>query len=313
MYQDNYNPLVTVIIPSYNHAQYIENAIESVKKQTYKNWELIVIDDGSSDNTHEVLKALPKDDRITIVLNKDNKRQSARLNQAINMSNGEYISLLASDDWYLAEKLEKQIELFKKLPEEYGVVYSGGYRYFEDLDKMIEVETNTKMKRGSILKELLLEPFFIYPITPLVKKECFIKYPFDEKYTAEGEAIYLKISMKYKFDFVDDLLVVMRAHSYNIGKNTEIMLKDNIDYRNELFKHNDFPTELKKYLNEINGTLYRMKGLEFIKIKNEYIKGRDALIKAIGSNKNYIFDFKIILGLLSTYLPKKVLNSIYNK
>lgn len=88
----NNQKLVTVIIPSYNHAQYILEAIESVKAQTYKNWELIIIDDGSTDNTHEVLRSMPIDERITLILNKDNKRQSARINQALTVAKGKYIS-----------------------------------------------------------------------------------------------------------------------------------------------------------------------------------------------------------------------------
>ena len=65
------------------------------------------------------------------------------------------------------------INLFQSLTDDYGVVYSGGYRFFEDTNKTIEVETNNSMKSGWILEELLREPFFIYPISPLIKKECF--------------------------------------------------------------------------------------------------------------------------------------------
>ena len=101
----------------------------------------------------------------------------------------------------------------------------------------------------------------------------------------------------------------MRAHSYNIGKNTETMLIDNIRYRNELFNHKDFPENLKQYLNEINSVLYRMKGLEFIKIKKEYKKGRESLKNAILNNKKYLLDYKVVVGLLMTYLPKTILDN----
>lgn len=306
---NNY-PLVTVIIPSYNHAQYIENAIESIKKQTYKNWELIIIDDGSSDNTHQVLLNLEKDDRIKIILNNDNKRQSRRINEALLISKGKYISLLPSDDWYLPDKLEKQVALFDTLPNDYGVVYSGGLRYFEDLDKMIDIKADLIMRRGSILKNILLEPSFIYPNSPLIKKECFDTYPFDESYTAEGEAIYTKIAMKYKFDFINEALVVMRDHSYNIGANTEVMLNENARYINELVIHKDFPLELQVFKNKLLSELYRMKGLEFIKIHKELEKGKKSLIMSIRYNIKYLFDIKVIVGILISLLPKKIVTKI---
>jgi len=300
-------PLVTVIIPSYNHAQYILTAINSVKNQTYDNWELIIIDDGSTDNTHEILEKMPKDDRIVLFLNKDNKRQSYRMNQALNSAKGEYISILYSDDWYLPQKLEKQIFLFSKLPDDYGVVYSAGYRYFEDNNETIEVETNKHMKRGWIFKELLLEPFFVYPISPLVKKICFLDYPFNEKYMAEGEAIFFKIALKYKFDYVDEPLVTMRNHTYNIGSNTETMLRESTANIIDLFNLNEFPTDLKQHLNGILAKNHREKGLEFIKLKAEPLKARKTLIKAIKFRFNYIFDCKVLIGLLMSFLPKKFL------
>lgn len=306
------DPKVSVIIPSYNHAQYIENAIESVIKQTYQNWELIIIDDGSTDSTHEVLNAMPKDDRVTLVLNKDNKRQSARLNEALDIATGEFISYLSSDDWYLPQKLEKQIALFKKLDSSYGVVYSGGYRYYEDTKRMIEVSTNSQMEKGDILKSLLLKSFFIYPISPMIRKECYNYFRFDETYTAEGEALYFKLAMKYKFDYVDEPLVVMREHTYNIGGNIDKMLEENIRYRKELFRHPSFPRELLKYKGKVLGTIYKIKGWEYIRLRKEYTKGKKTLITALQENKFLLFDIRLILGLLLAFLPKKF-TSIINK
>jgi len=310
MQKNKLNPLITVIIPSYNHAQYILNAIESVKNQTYSNWELIIIDDGSTDNTHEVLESMEKNEKIILILNKDNKRQSARLNQAIQLAKGQYISLLASDDWYLPTKLEKQINLFSLLPNDFGIVYSGGYRYFEDTEILIEVETNKIMKRGNILKNLLTEPFFIYPISPLIKKSCYNNYSYDESYSAEGEAIYFKFAMKFKFDFIDEPLVVMREHTYNIGGNTEKMLVENIRYRKELFKNKDFPIELKYLLKPILSKIYKVKGFEYIKLRKEYQKGRESLFNAIKNNLLYILNYKVLIAIIITFLPKFIIEKI---
>ena len=311
--EKNGAPLVTVIITSFNHAQYILQTIESVKAQTYPNWELIVIDDGSTDNTHEVLRSMPEDKRVRLILNTDNKRQSARLNQAIALAKGTYISLLSSDDWYLPEKLEQQVALFEKLDDEYGVVYSGGYRYYEDTGETIEINSNKSMKRGWILKELLTEPFFIYPISPLIRKKCFERYPFDESYTAEGEAIYFKIAMHYKYDFVPELLVTMRDHSYNIGGNIERMLSDNIRYRGELFKHPDFPNELLALRNKVLSEIYKLKGWEYIRLRGEYAIGREVLLKAVKEDVRLIIDGRVLLGLVLSILPSVVADFVNKK
>lgn len=306
--KDKENPLVSVIIPSFNHSQYILKAIESVKIQTYLNWELIIIDDGSKDNTHQVLQSFPADSRIRIFLNKDNKGQSFRLNQAIHIAGGQYISFLSSDDWYLPTKLEKQVALFNELDESYGCVYSGGYRFFENTGETIEIATNKSMRKGDILKELLLEPFFIYPISPLIKKECFKHYPFDESYMAEGEAIYFKIAMKYKFDYVEEPLVTMRNHGYNIGRNIDKMLEDNIRYREELFQHIDFPEGLQKYKGRVLGEIYKLKGWECIRLEKRYEKGEKILLKAIKSGVFFMLNKYVIAGLVlcTIYRIKKV-------
>ena len=150
-------PLVTVIIPSYNHAQYIENAIESVLNQTYKNVELIVNDDGSSDGTHEVLKKYIGNDRITIILNKENRNQAVVLNEAIDIARGEFIGVLPSDDWYLPRKIEMQVEKFNQVFKKVGVIYGAGLSYFEDTKET--KPTGLKMYRGNILEKMITEPF----------------------------------------------------------------------------------------------------------------------------------------------------------
>ena len=126
-----YKPLVSVIMPSYNHAQYIETAIKSVLEQTYSNIELIINDDGSTDDTHNVLKKYINDDRIVVILNKENRNQAVVLNESIDISKGEYIGILPSDDWYLPKKIELQVEKFCNVSQKVGVVYGAGQRRLE--------------------------------------------------------------------------------------------------------------------------------------------------------------------------------------
>lgn len=296
-------PLVTVITPSYNHGKYLENTVKSIINQTYKNIEYIIIDDGSTDNSHQIIKDLAKQyPQIKYVLHNDNKGL-LRMNEGVAMAKGEYITMLSSDDWFLPKKIEKQMNLFEKLDETYGVVYSGGYRYYEDTDKMVEPLTNKLMKRGNILKNLLSEPFFVYPITPIIKKECFIKYPFSPGYASEGEAIFFKIAIDYKFDYVDEPLVVMRDYSGNTGKNLYRMQEDNIRYLNDLIKLKNFPDQLKYAVNKRIGHTHFYNGWQMIRnYKDKH--GWKLMNKALEYDKNYLLNPRYYLAFITQFILK---------
>ncbi len=296
-------PLVSVIIPSYNHAQYIDQAIASIKDQTHRHWELIIIDDGSTDNTHTVLQKYRHDPRIRLRLHKTNRGQTVRLNEALDMAKGEYISLLPSDDWYLPQKLEKQLALFEQLPNNYGVVYSQGLRYYEDTKKNLPAKTNHQLKRGNVLADLLTGDFFVYPNTPLVRACCFQHYRFDESYFAEGEAIYFKIAMRWLFDYVPEPLAVMRDHSYNTGKQTWRMFEDNLRYRQELFAHPDFPPSLQPLKKPVLAKLYRLKGWEMIRCGHNNKVGRKLLLQCVKAYPPSLAYWRVPIGLLLSFLP----------
>lgn len=294
-------PLVTVIIPSFNHAQYIENAISSVLSQDYKNLELIVVDDGSTDETHAILSRVSVNDQLTIILNNVNQGQSAVLNQALQIAKGEYICLLPSDDWFLPCKISLQIEKFLQCDSEVGLIYGRGLRYFVDTKKTIPVDM--PMYRGWVLEKLIKEPNFIYPITPMFKRECFEFARPDETYKAEGEAIYLKLAIKYKFDYVDEVVGVMRDHSYNTGKNISMMYSDNIRYWNEFFDRKDLTESVRKLRNIPLSRIHRLKGLESIMIEKDFSVGRSALLKSIGLMPSLVFDYRVIFGIVLSFLP----------
>ena len=104
------NELVSIIMPSYNTAKYIVNAIHSVLQQTYSNWELIIVDDCSTDNTDEIIKPFLVDDRIIYLKNEKNSGAAISRNRALREAKGRWIAFLDSDDLWLPEKLEHQIK-----------------------------------------------------------------------------------------------------------------------------------------------------------------------------------------------------------
>src|SRR4051812_20338057 len=116
-------PRVSVILNCYNQSEWVAQAVESVLAQTFRDFELIVVDNGSTDKTPEILKSYSSDARVRLFCHKDNVAISRRFNEAVDASSGEFISFLYSDDWYLPNKLQKQVALFDQLGPEYGVIY----------------------------------------------------------------------------------------------------------------------------------------------------------------------------------------------
>lgn len=121
--------LVSIIMPSWNTAKYIADSIQCVIDQTYPNWELIIVDDCSTDNTDEVVDKFLSDSRIKYLHNEDNSGAALTRNRAMREAQGEWIAFLDSDDLWVSDKLEKQIEFMK------NGGYSLSYTEYEKIDE----------------------------------------------------------------------------------------------------------------------------------------------------------------------------------
>ena len=121
--------LVSVIMPSYNTAEYISESIASVRKQSYADWELIIVDDCSTDNTDEIVKSFLSDKRIKYIKNETNSGAAVSRNRALREAKGKWISFLDSDDLWHPEKLEKQIRFMEKNG------YHFSYTNYTEIDK----------------------------------------------------------------------------------------------------------------------------------------------------------------------------------
>lgn len=147
--------LVSIITPAYNVEKYIEQTIKSVVNQTYKNWEMIIIDDCSKDSTYEIMKnESKKDSRVKIYKNEKNLGVSFTRNKAIDIAEGKYIAFLDSDDLWDREKLEKQINFM----EEKGIElsYTGYRKVNSDGSIRGEIEVPLKLDYDELLKNCLI-------------------------------------------------------------------------------------------------------------------------------------------------------------
>ena len=161
-------PDVSVIIPTYNRASFISRAVESVLNQSFKKWELIIVDDGSTDNTQDILKIYENQTRIKLLKTK-NRGVSAARNLGVRQALGYWIAFLDSDDQWLPEKLEKQMRESLKNP---GVSIIHGNEIW--IRRGVRVNPMKKhQKKGGDIFSQALGLCCISPSTVLIKKKLF--------------------------------------------------------------------------------------------------------------------------------------------
>jgi glycosyltransferase involved in cell wall biosynthesis len=207
-------------MPAFNSEDYIQEAIESVLNQDYKNLELIVIDDASTDATKKIIENyVSQDNRIVPVYATQNGgKPSKAKNLGLKKARGEYIAFLDSDDLWLDSKLQKQVELMEK-NSKYGLCYTGGYWIDENGDTIKSFLP--RYSNGHLLK-MMLKKYEINNQSVLIRKEVLsntIK-EFNETITiGEDYNLYMHIISKYEIVAIKEHLIKYRIHKNAITKN----------------------------------------------------------------------------------------------
>lgn len=282
-------PNVSVIIPTYNRAHLLGRAIRSVLNQTYQDFELIIVDDGSSDNTDEVVKSF-NDVRVRYIKHKKNRGGAAARNTGIKAARGKYIAFQDSDDEWLPEKLEKQMKVFLDAPPEVGVVYT-------DMQRINEDGRTTYWYSPEVISNELVNPKTLnYQVmglgiqTAVIRKNCFDKVGiFDERFPRFIDLeLFIRLSKIYRFYHIKEALVkYYKTEGISTNVNAEIIARKLLlgKYWNEVILN-------KKFLASQYFTI------GFLLCSNKhFIQGRDYLIKAVKINP---FNIKIFgLALMS--------------
>lgn len=217
-------PLVTVIIPSYNHERYISQSIESVVSQSYKNLEIIVIDDGSKDESLKIINGLA-DKYGFIVIARENRGLAKTLNEGVGLANGKYISFLASDDYYLPRRIENAVLQLEKSADKVVIVYCDGY-IINDAGEKIGLfgDRYSRPLTGSIYDNLLVGNW-IPSIGVTYKTDVLKQFMFDERFKIEDHTLFLRMFKNKNLEavFYNDFGFVYRWHGNNISKPGELM------------------------------------------------------------------------------------------
>ncbi len=207
----NKNPLVSVIISTYNRYELTKQALDSVFNQTYKNIEIILIDDGSTDHTQELSNL----GNIKYLRQKHTGLPGQVRNIGSKSSNGEYIAFLDSDDIYKEQKIEKQINFFKNNP---NILICHTREIWQRNTKIISQSKQKHNRQGDIFKDALVK-CIIGPSTVMLKRKLLFEIGIDMfnpvLEIAEDYELWLRICNNYKIGYIDEPLIIKRAGAWD--------------------------------------------------------------------------------------------------
>ncbi|MFH1442351.1 MAG: glycosyltransferase family 2 protein [Candidatus Omnitrophota bacterium] len=288
------NHLVSVIIPTYNRANLIGRAVKSVLAQSYPNFEIIVVDNASCDNTVEVINSIV-DKRIKFIRHNVNRGPAASRNTGLKNSNGDYITFLDSDDEWLPEKLFCQLDVFKNDTDGIGLVFTNGF------NEAINTMAITEPIPSGIYYDPHKDKF--YPLRKLITTLSSWMMPsevtkkigyFDESMIAWDDGDYLaRIAYEFPVYFLNKDLVFWHACKEHLN-----MMNMNLINGKELFlkKNYNFLKTDKEYLFKF----YRSLGKDLLLFNKK--KARTYLFEAFKLNP---IDSSTISKIIKTFLKDK--------
>jgi glycosyltransferase involved in cell wall biosynthesis len=240
---------VSIIMPNYNCERFIEETVNSVINQTYQNWELLIVDDCSTDNSVEIIKnCCNSDARIKLFINEKNSGAAASRNLALREATGKWIAFLDSDDLWTPDKLEKQIAFMEE----------NGYKF--SFTKYGHVDENTNSLKQivcgpkKVSKRKMFRYCYLGCLTVMYDAECVGLIQISENVQKRNDyAMWLKVSKKATAYYLDEVLAYYRKRSGSISHQSKLSL---IKYHYRLFR-------ISENMNPFRAFYYTCKNLFF--------------------------------------------------
>jgi glycosyltransferase involved in cell wall biosynthesis len=286
-------PRVSVIIPTYNLPELLQVTIESVLAQTYPNVEIIVIDDGSTDDTTTMMAQYFG--QVTYI-RQANRGVAAARNAGIRVASGEFFCFLDHDDLIPINKFELQASFLDAKPE-FGLVYSGWQYINEDGTQVLgEVRPN---KQGKLLKDLLRRSFFLIPGSVVMRRECLERVGlFDESIPAAADTdMWVRIAKDgYLFGYIDQLLFQYRLVTGSMSAGNTSHAQDEFTRLDKFFADTSLPNDIKSLKAEAYSAVHYEFGARYyhageIKVAQDHIRKAISICPSLSENKEWLLEW----------------------
>ncbi len=287
------HPLVSVVIASFNMGQYLPQAIQSILDQTYKNLEVIVIDDGSTDDTESNVSSMLGDTRLRYI-KQVNLGQPKAKNNGLAHCQGEFIAFCDGDDLWEKNKLELQIPLFNR--PEVGVVYSE-VSYIDENNQRYDKQPPYERYQGKITEQLLEKNFVPFG-TAIIRKECLDKDGvFNDEYRMGIDwDLWLRYSLNWEFSFCPSKTYIYREWSGQMSNN----MKGRYEYAFKILaafeaKHGSKLSQ--KSINHSWADMYVSRGVAMARTERHFISPLKDIIKGLSMEPSSIYGWKALIKL----------------
>ena len=291
-------PTVSINLCCYNSEEFLEETLQSIFAQTYKDWELIIINDGSTDSTESIIKKYISQGYPIVYHWQENHGLGYSRNEALKRSRGKYIAFIDHDDLWMPEKLEKQVQVLENRPE-VDFVYSNFFK-FDPENNRRSLLLKGKQPDGDIFESLLYH-YDIGILTVIVRKKVFNQLDelFDENLNlAEEYDVFMRFLYDYQAAYLVEPLAMHRVHPNMCTRKYWKEFSIEVEYVVEKLKCLD-PCFEEKYFEALKHCKIQ---LEFQKAKDNMAHGnlRDAR-KCLAPYK--WFDYKFFVLYLASYMP----------
>ena len=272
-------PNVSVVLTCYNGVRWISRAIESILAQTYRDFELVMIDDGSTDNSKEIASSYLFDERVRYIY-QENKGFSAALNRGIKESSGNIIGFICQDDLWVPSKLELQVKYLHE-HKDVDLVHSNYYS-IDSKGRLIEVryvKIPCFSSKEKVVKQLFLNNFIGFE-TVLVKRKCLDKVGFFDECMVgfSDHDMWMRVAGDFNIGYLDLPLVKKRQHEFQLSKvRIEDVLKDEFLMAKKAIDRYPF---LKRVIGKKIASLYYAWGIALLQ-KGNNKEAKQKFIKAI--------------------------------
>ena len=302
-------PTVTVVIPAYNAIEHIVETIETVLDQTYQDFELLVVDDGSTDGTADLLASFAEQEPKIRIITQCNQGVSAARNTAIKQAQGKYIAILDADDLWELTKLQKQVDSLEANPQA-GLCYT--WTAMADSEGKATGRVIMSHAEGDVWQQLCEMNIVCCGSTPMILRRCFDDVGmFDENLLfSEDWDMWWRIAAKYPFSVVKEPLIRYRQHSSSHSTNCQLMLETS----RTLIESNyaQAPIELLHYRNRSYGSIYLYLAWRAIESR-DYQLAREFRAQALAHRPQLVYSATHIRLAMAILIQRRLGADFYDR